>query len=55
MYFLVALLSLYFNMFMFMSVYCIFITLQLFLLNRSLDTQNSLSEVINNILKLSDS
>lgn len=47
--------SLYFNMFMFMSVYCIFITLQLFLLNRSLDTQNSLSEVINNILKLSDS
>lgn len=47
--------SLYFYMFMFMSVYCIFITLQLFLLNLSSDTQNSLSEVIRNILKVSDS
>lgn len=47
--------SLYFYMFMFMSVYPIFITLQLFLLNRSPDTQNSLSEVISNILKVSDS
>lgn len=44
--------SLYLYMFMFMSVYCILIILQLFLLNRSPDTQNSLSEVINNILKL---
>lgn len=43
---------LYFYMFMFMSVYFILIILQLFLLNRSPDTQNSLSEVINNILKL---
>lgn len=47
--------SLYFYMFMFMSVYPIFITLQLFLLNRFPDTQNSLSEVIRNILKVSDS
>lgn len=47
--------SLYFYMLMFMSVYPIFITLQLFLLNRSPDTQNSLSEVISNILKVSNS